>query len=210
VKSHGGRLPKCSAEAFHNKAAPNIPAELKPALDSLIEQIALLTGSIRNYDQEVERLIAERYPEAAVLRQVNGVGPITALVYILTIEDPQRFAVSRDVGAYLGLVPGRNQTGESDPELHITKTGDLFARKVLVQAAHYILGPFGTDCDLRQWGLRLAGISVTAAGGLTKGSKQRKKRAVVAVARKLAVLLHALWTTGEVYDPFRQAKKEAA
>ena len=153
----------------------------------------------------------ERYPEAAVLQQVDGVGPITSLVYILTIEDPARFATSRDVSAYLGLVPGRKQTGESDPEMHITKAGDAFVRKTLVQAGQHVMGRFGADCDLRRWGLRLAGISTTPGGGLTKGSKQRKKKAVVAVARKLAVLLHALWRNGEVYEPFRQAeKKEAA
>lgn len=208
VKSQGERLPACTTAAFAMKAGPSIPTTLKLALDPLITQISALTESIKNYDKEIEGLLG-RYREAVLLRQVNGVGPITALVYILTIEDPDRFSVSRDVGAYLGLVTGRNQSGDSDPELHITKTGDPFARKILVQAAQYIIGPFGTDCDLRRWGLRLAGISTTPAGGLTKGSKQRKKKAVVAVARKLAVLLHALWRNGEVYDPFRHADKEA-
>jgi transposase len=211
VKSHGERLPSCGADAFSKKAAPCIPATLKLALDPLVAQIAALTATIKEYDAEIERMIAERYPEATLLRQVNGVGPLTALVYVLTLEDPARFATSRDVGAYLGLVPGRKQTGESDPELHITKAGDRFLRKTLVQAGQYILGAFGADCDLRRWGLRLAGVTVTASGGLTKGSKQRKKKAVVAVARKLAVLLHALWLSGEVYEPLRHAqRKEAA
>jgi len=210
VKSHGERLPSCGADAFAKKGAAFIPAALKPALSPLVDQIAGLTATIKGYDQEIEAML-ERYREAAVLRQVDGVGPLTALVYILTLEDPARFATNRDVPAYLGLVPGRKQTGASDPEMHITKAGDAFVRKTLVQAAQHVMGRFGADCDLRRWGLRLAGISATPGGGLTKGSKQRKKKAVVAVARKLAVLLHALWRTGEVYEPFRQAeKKEAA
>lgn len=211
VKSYGERLPKCSTESFHHKAAAALPADLSPALSPIIEQIAELTARIRKYDQEIERLIAERYPEALGLQQVKGVGPITSLAYVLTIEDPGRFPTSRDVGAYLGLTPGRRQTGESDPEMHITKAGDVFLRRLVVQAAQYILGPFGVDCDLRRWGLRLAGTPANAQGATRKGSKQRKKRAIVACARKLAVLLHALWRTGEVYEPLRwTAKQEAA
>jgi transposase len=211
VKSYGERLPKCSTESFPTRAAAALPTDLSPALTPVIEEIASLTRRIDQYDAEIERLAGERYPEARVLRQVKGVGPITSLAFVLIIEDPKRFRTSRDVGAYLGLTPGRRQTGNSDPEMHITKAGDVFLRKLLVQAAQYILGPFGIDCDLRRWGLRLAGTPVSAGGQPRKGSKQRKRRAIVAVARKLAVLLHALWTTGEVYEPLRWAsKKEAA
>lgn len=210
VKSHGRRLPKSAAEAFHYKAAAFLPQELTAALGPLIAQIAALTASIRGYDREIDRIIGERYPEALVLQQIKGVGPITSLTYVLTIEHPGRFARSRDVGPYLGLAPGRRQTGASDPELHITKTGDTSLRRLLVQSAQYILGPFGEDCDLRRWGLGLAGTP-GESGAAPKGSKQRKKRAIVAVARKLAVLLHALWTNGEVYEPLRWAsRKEAA
>ena len=202
VKSFGERLPKCGAAAFADKVAEALPAELKPALDPVLEQIGSLTNRTNRYNEGIEQLITERYPETKGFRQVKGVGPITSLVYLLTIEDPQRFRTSRDVGAYLGLTPGRRQTGASDPEMHITKAGDVFLRKLLVQSAHYILGRYGVDSDLRRWGLRMAG---TPDGGTQKGSKQRKKRAVVAVARKLAVLLHALWRNGEVYEPLRHA-----
>jgi transposase len=205
VKSCGELLPKCSAESFHRQAALHLPAGLEPAQGPVIEQIAQLTASIDRYDRQIEQLAREQYPEAQAVRQPNGVGPITSLSFVLTLEDPQRFAHSRDVPAYLGLTPARDQSGQRDPELQISKAGDAFLRRLLVQAAHYILGPFGTDCDLRRWGLKLAG----APGG--RGSKQRKKRAVVAVARKLAVLLHALWAGGQVYEPLRPAKtKEAA
>lgn len=206
VKSFGERLPKCSTESFHHKALASLPQELVPALKPVIEQIAQLTEKIRSYDQQIERLIEEDYPEALLLQQVNGVGPITSLAYVLTIEDPQRFATSRDVPAYLGLTPGRDQSGERDPQMRITKAGDVFLRRLLVQSAHYVIGPFGTDSDLRRWGLKLAGPPVRG-----KVSKQPKKRAVVAVARKLTVLLHALWRSAAPYEPLRLTlRKEAA
>jgi transposase len=194
VKAAGGRLPKCAAEAFHHRAADAVPAELRPALEPLLAATAMLTQQIRAYDRAVEAMLV-RYPETKTLKQLRGVGPLTSLAYVLTIDDPQRFAHSRMVGPYLGLVPRRQQSGDRDPELHITKAGDHLLRKLLVECAQYMLGAFGEDCDLRRWGLRLAG----------EGSKARKRRAIVAVARKLATLLHHLWVTGEVYEPLRQA-----
>lgn len=202
VKSMGQRLPSCSVEAFVHKAASKIPAGLRPALEPVVAMIAAMNKQIAGYDLEIERLASERYPQAAGPRQVNGVGPITSLAYVLALEDARRFRRSRDVGPYLGLTPRRDQSGQSDPQLHITKAGDAFMRKLLTECAHYILGPFGTDCDLRRWGLKLAGTS----------SKKARKRAITAVARKLAVLLHRLWITGEVYEPLRasQASVKAA
>src|ERR1035437_9476712 len=134
-----------------------------------------------------------RYPQTALLTQVSGVWTLTAMAFVLTIEDPQRFARSRDVGCYLGLRPKQQDSGERSPQLRITKAGDSYLRKMLVSCAHYIIGPFGPDTDLRRWGLKLC----------ERGGKNAKKRAVVAVARKLAVLLHRLWVTGEVYEPLR-------
>lgn len=129
-----------------------------------------------------------------------GVGPVTALTYVLTIDDPARFRKSRAVGSYLGLACRRSQSGDKDPELRITKAGDPALRFLLVQAAHYILGPFGPDTDLKRWGLALA----------TRGRKNARKRAVVAVARKLGVLLHRLWVTGTVYEPLRNSEPRQA
>lgn len=193
AKSFGLRLPKCSAPAFHKKVAEEIPETLRPALMPLLEAIGMLTVQIQGYAAEIERLASEAYPETEVLRSVPGVGPITALAFVLTLEVPERFARSREVPAYLGLVPRRSQSGEQDPHLRITKTGNALVRRLLVQCAHYILGPHGPDTQLRRWGLRIAG------GGT---SKRAKRRAIVAVARKLAVLLHRLWVTGELYMPF--------
>jgi transposase len=200
VKSVGGRLPRCSPRSLPQKGVDAIPAPLRPALDAVLEQIAVLTATIAQYDREVARLAQERYPETKVLRQVPGVGPLTSLAFILTLEDSQRFARSRDVGPYLGLTPRRSQSGAQDPQLRITKAGDVMLRRLLVGSAQYILGPFGPDTDLRRHGLALA----------ARGGRNGKKRAVVAVARKLAVLLHRLWVTGECYEPLRQTAARAA
>jgi transposase len=192
VKSFGARLPKCSTASFHKKVAACIPKELQPALEPLLEIIASLTARIHHYDRELEELAQEHYPETKLLRQVQGVGTLTALTFVLTLEDPQRFEESRQVGAYLGLVPGKDQSGERDPQKRISREGDEMLRRLLVGSAHYILGPFARDSDLRRHGLKIAGG--TAA-------KNARKRAVVAVARKLSVLLHHLWISGEVYEP---------
>ena len=194
VKAMGGRLPRCSAESFARRVGPHVPPALRPALAPVLAQLQQLTAAIRGVDREVERRCAEQYPATAQLRQVSGVGPVTALAYVLVLEDPRRFPRSRAVGAYLGLRPRRSQSGEQDPQLRITKAGHPFLRRLVVQAAHYILGPHGPDCDLRRHGERIA----------ARGGKSAKKRAVIAVARKLAVLLHVLWISGEVYEPLRQ------
>ncbi len=189
----GERLPACDSTVFHGRALPHVPEELSAGLVPVMTAIGTLTQCVRGIDGQVERLIAERYPEAKCLQQVGGVGPLTSLAFVLTLGDPARFATSRAVGAYCGLTPGRRQSGSRDPQLRITKAGDGYLRRLLVQSAHYILGHFGPDCDLRRWGLAHA-----ASGG-----KNGKRRAAVAVARKLAVLLHRLWLTGEVYRPLR-------
>jgi transposase len=191
VKSFGSRLPKCPARSFHNKAPEHIPEALWPALGPILETIGSLTERIREYDRQLEAICQEHYPETELLRQVEGVGVLTALTFVLTLEDPYRFEKSRMVGAYLGLVPARDQSGDRDPQKRISKEGDEMLRRLLVSSAHYILGPFGSDSDLRRHGEKIA----------SRGAKNAKKRAVVAVARKLSVLLHRLWVTGEAYDP---------
>ena len=200
VKAVGGRLPSCAAAAFHRKAAGAVPAVLRAALAPVLAQLAQVTRQIRTYDREIARLCVERYPETARLRQVRGVGPLIALAYVLVLEDPARFRRSRAVGPYLGLCPGREQSGAHDPQLHITRAGNPWLRCLLVQGAQYILGPRGEDCELRRHGERMA----------ARGGKAAKKRAVIAVTRKLAVLLHHLWASGAVYEPLRQRPREVA
>jgi transposase len=197
VKAWGGRLPKCSAASFHRRVAEAIPAELKAALGPIVGVIEQLSREIRGYEQKIAQR-AEAYPEIAQLQQIDGVGPLTSAAYVWTLEDANRFDHSRQVGAYLGLVPRRDQSGAVDRRLGITKAGDEALRRLLVQSAHYILGPFGQDCDLRRFGEHLLGA----------GESPAKRRAVVAVARKLSVLMHHLWVTGQDYDPLYQAHRQ--
>jgi transposase len=197
VKSFGGRLPKCPARSFHKRASEHIPEALRPALGPILEQIGSLTERIRDNERQLEAISNECYPETNLLRQVEGIGALTALTFVLTLEDPSRFERSRCVGAYLGLVPARDQSGDRDPQKRISKEGDEMLRRLLVGSAHYILGPFGSDSDLRRHGEKIA----------SGGAKNAKKRAVVAVARKLAVLLHSLWMSGELYEPLRNAER---
>jgi transposase len=193
VKSSGHRLPSCSADSFHKMNRTHVPEALRDTLEPLFEQIGLLTARVKKYDIEVKRMCKNAYPGTELLQQVNGVGVITALAFILTLDHPGRFAKSRDVGPYLGLVPKQYDSGDRRPQMRITKTGDRMMRQLLVQSAHYILGPFGKDSDLRRHGLKIA----------ARGGKNAKKRAAVAVARELAVLLHRLWVTAEEYEPLR-------
>lgn len=191
VKTHGHRLPSCGANGFAHRALEGLPAELTPALLPLVKTIADLTRRIRTYDRLIEAITRKRYPQTALLTQVPGVGPVTSLAFVLTLGDPNRFQRSRDIGPYLGLVPRQYDSGDQRSQLPISKAGNKYLRRLLVQSAHYALGPFGPDCRLRRHGQRL----------MERGGKNAKKRAVVAIARKLSVLLHRLWTTGAVYEP---------
>ena len=194
VKSSGQRITKCSAKTFHLRLLTEMPAELQPALEPLRQSIEELTRRIRQYDKLLGTLCVEKYPETKSLLAIRGVGPVTTMAFVLTLEESARFAKSRAVGSFIGLAPKRDQSGQVDKQLRITKAGDGYLRRLLVGCAQYILGPFGTDCDLRRFGLKLA----------TRGGKNAKRRAVVAVARKLAVLLHHLWKSGAEYDPLYQ------
>ena len=194
VKAFGARLPSGATSAFASKARESIPAELKPALEPVLATIEKLTASIKLMDKELVALAAD-YPSTSVLRQVAGAGLLTTLTFQLVIEDPSRFGKSREVGPYLGLTPGEHQSGDRNPKRRITKEGDPLLRRLLVQCAHYILRG-KTDSDLKRAGLR-----IMSNGG-------HKAVAVTAVARKLAVLLHHLWVTGEVYEPLYNHQSE--
>lgn len=197
VKPFGVRLPSCTAASFHRKVGASVPAELKPALRSVLTTLARLADQIRKLDQEIARL-CKRYSDTAQVGQPKGVGAVTSLGFILTIGDKHRFEKSRDVGSYYGLATRKQQSGASDPQLHISKAGNGYMRRMLVNCAHHILGPLGEDSDLRRWGHKLA----------ERGGKSGKKRAAVAVARKLAVLMHRLWITGEVYQPLGYGQRQ--
>jgi transposase len=196
AKATGERLPSCDTDQMGVGKMQGLPAELMEALRPLLETVESLTKQIKECDQKLEQLAGRDYPETELLRQVSGVGSLISLTFVLTVEDPNRFRRSRDVGCYVGLRPRRSESGQSRPQLGISKEGDVYLRKLLVQGAHCILSHKSPDTDLKRWGLKLAG----------KGNKNAKKRALVAVARKLAILLHHLWVNGEVYEPLRNSR----
>jgi transposase len=199
VKSYGGRLSKCSTEAFVNTTREEVPVALKTALDPIYEQIDQLTKTINGYDRQILKLVEQRYPEVEMVAQIKGVGALTGLAFVLVLEDAGRFTSSRSVGPFLGLTSKKDQSGDSDPQRGITRAGDRLLRRLLVQSAHYIQGTFGQDSDLRRHGEKIA----------ARGGKRAKKRATIAVARKLSVLMHRLWVSQEVYEPLRNSVNTA-
>jgi transposase len=198
AKAAGFRFPKCTTPVFAKRARPVLPDTLRPAIEPMLTVIETLSAQIKTYDQQISAM-AQTDPVGQLLTTINGVGALTALAFSLTIEDPHRFASSRDVAAYLGLVPKQRQSGDQDPAMRISRAGDPLVRRLLVQCAHHILNR-GPDSDIKRFGLRL----------LERGGPRAKKKAVIAMARKLAVLMHRLWTTGEVYRPLRPATPIAA
>ena len=189
AKAHGQRLPTTATKSFAVRAAVELKPELAAALEPLLSQIAALSERIAAAGRAAQQA-AERDPAAARLMEVPGVGPLTA--FVRTLEDPRRFRRSREVGAYLGLTPRQAQSGDRDPQLPISKAGDVRLRRLLVQCAHRILGPFGRDSALRRWAQQLA----------SRGGAAGRKRAVTALARKLSVVLHRLWVREERWRPF--------
>jgi len=191
TKTTGQRLPSSTTHRFAERVRAAVPEALRPALLPLLKVLDEISRELDGCDEAIEALAQGRYQETRWLSQVPGVGTLTALTFVLTVNDPARFAHSRDVGPFLGMVPRRRQSGEQDPHLRITKCGNGYLRKLLVQCAHVVMGRFGPDCALRRWALQHAQHSRTA-----------KKRTIVAVARKLAVLLHRLWGRQEQFQPF--------
>jgi len=199
VKSTGARLAICSTGAFAAKALADCPEPLRIALLPLLRLIERMTIEIRLYDRLVVQKADQGYPETAAILTIPGVGPLTALTFVLLLNnDKQRFLRSRDVGCYFGLRPKQRDSGQHVSQLGITKAGDRLMRKLAVQCAHFMLGRFGKDSALRRWGLSLA----------LRGGKNAKKRAVVAVARKLVILMHRLWITHAAFEPMRGLQTE--
>jgi transposase len=192
LKSLGYAVSNPSSERFHKVAMERLPEKVQQMITPSVQALAELSMRIAVLEREINVVARTKYPQTLWLQQVPGVGALTALYFVLKIEDPQRFENVRDVGAYAGLCPRRDQSGQSDPQLRISKRGDPYLRRLLVSAAQYILGPFGPQSALRAYGLMLA----------ADGSARARKRAVVAVARKLAVLLLSLWKNRSHYEAF--------
>lgn len=194
AKGLGERLPKCKAETFAKTMRREVGTDVFPAMEVIVTTVEQLDAQVAALDAQIDELARRAYPETELLRQVSGVGPITALAFVLTLEDPRRFANSRAVGPFLGLTVRKRQSGSRDPALRITKAGDPFLRRLLLQGAHYILAR-GPDCDLRRFGLRVM-------------ARRGRPKAAIALARKLAVRLHHLWVNGEVYQPLYDAERK--
>lgn len=188
-KNFGYFLKTTSAKCFENQI--DIPQELKKSLEGLVKVVKALNVQIKRYDRAIETM-GKNYPETQKLRKIKGVGPITSLAYVLLLEDHRKFNKSRDVGAYLGLKPRRDQSGEMDKQLGISKVGSALLRRLLVNCSQYILAR-GEDSELKRFGQKLA----------KRGGRAAMKKAVIAVARKLAVLLHALWKSDEPYQALK-------
>jgi transposase len=195
AKAVGERMAACGSSQVSVERMEELSEPVRETLRPLLEQTESLTAQVQECDHKIEQIAREHYPETELLQQVSGVGTLIALTFVLTLENRERFPQSRDVGCYVGLRPQRSESGASQPELRITKEGDPYLRQLLVQGAHHIVGWRGPDTDLRRWGWKLA----------ARGGRNAKKRAIVAVARKLGILLHHLWVTGEGYEPLRHS-----
>jgi transposase len=195
AKSMGERLKPCDAQQVRVTLAESLSAGLRTAVEPALKSVEAINKEIASYDRQIEEM-ETRYPEVKLLQQVHGVGPLIGLTFLLVLDDPRRFARSRDVGPFLGMIPKQRDSGERQQQLGISKAGDRLLRSLLVQGAHCILRKGAPPSDLREWGW----------ARMEKGGKRGKGRTVVAVARKLAVLLHLLWVSGEVYDPQYQRK----
>lgn len=196
-KITGLEVPKCTPENFTKKVKDFIPKDLKLPLQSILRTISFLTEEIKRYDKKISKL-CKKYKQTEILQQVDGVGPLTSLALCLAIGDETRFKKNRAIGAYFGLTPKCDQSGDSNKELKISKAGNRYIRSLLVNCAQHILGIFGKDSNLKRFGERI----------MNRGKgKKFKKKAVVAVSRKLSVLLLRLYKTGEEYIPLKNSLK---
>ena len=203
LKTFGVRIQPMDADCFGRRAAPHVPAELRRALKPMIDEIVGLTARIKSYEKNIKKAVATTYPQAKrFVDEVYGVSDVVALAFVLTIFNPERFRRARDVGPYLGLEPKERSSGTIKPQLGVSKAGNPFMRKLLVQSAHFLLGGFAVNeersGDLREWGMSLK----------RRGGKAAKKRAAVAVARKLAVAMLASWKSETPWDPRYASKRK--
>jgi transposase len=188
LRGEGYRVAGGAPKSFPQRVAKlDLPADLRAVVDPLLTQLDLVNAEIDRREEDL-KTVADDLPVVAHLRRIPGVGLIVALYYVLTIDDPERFRKSRDVAAYFGLRPTMRSSGNVSYFGRITREGDSEMRRLLVQAAHGLLRT-RARCRLQDWTVELAG-------------RRGKGKAIVALARKLAVLMHRLWVTGEVFQPY--------
>lgn len=189
LRSFGIDTNGVTSENFARESSKIVPKALRPAMNGIIKEIRTLQLTIKAYDREVTKL-TRKYPDTAKVGQPVGVGELTSLAFVLMVDDPRRFSDGSRAARYFGLTPKRDQSGTVDKQLGITKEGNRLMRQLLMQCANYVMGR-GPDCDLRRFGERIA----------ARGGKIAKRKAKVAIARKLVNLMFRLWVSGETYDP---------
>ena len=203
AKSMGYRIECSSTEKFHELSKADWPRELEECAWPLMGVLKTVNLKIKAYDRLIERL-AERpefKPMVERVRVVYGVGVIGSTVFVAAIGGrPDRFDHTRDIGAYLGMIPKQDQSGDIDKQCHVTKAGSPFMRRLLVESAQMILHAESIDTDLKAKGLRMC----------LRGAKIAKRKAVTAVARSLAVLMVAMLKKPDaLYVPLSErAEKE--
>jgi len=191
LRQQGAALRSGAVESFPRRVrAAGLPA-LPPAIDRQLDSIAHLTAQLAAADRELAALV-DADPVCRRLMSVPGIGPVTAARFTAALDDPTRFTDAHTVASYLGLVPGEASSGERTHRLGITKAGAVAVRTSLVQAAWVTRRRVPHD-PLAQWARRLE-------------HRRGRNVAIVALARKLAGILFALWRDGTTYDPRRAAR----
>ncbi len=200
-KAHGVFIPKCDASCFHKVAAGAIPDGMAWKFKPMLRHLKEVAATIKRYDAMLEEYAQKHFKEEVeLLRTVPGVGPITSCAFVALIADPGRFGSARDAGAYFGLTPGQDKSGDKDAPKHITKTGSALMRHLLVTAANHILRASSPDTALKRHGERIC----------ARGGKVARRKAKTAVARKLAVVMLAMLKSGKAYDDGIAAVKAGA
>jgi transposase len=192
LKALGYTPPSACTETIANHCRAQLKGTALRLVSPLCKVLDTLNAQIKVLDKKINAMLTQ-YPEAGRLAEVYGIGPITAVSFVLTIDDPHRFGRNRDLGPFLGMVPKKDQSGAVDKKLGITKAGDKLLRRLLVGSAQCILKEGAPESDLKDLGQRM----------IANGRESKKKQAVIAVARRLGILLLSLWKSGQPYDPTR-------
>lgn len=188
LKVFGHKVGHVSSKNYESRVYELIGDD--PELLSYIEPLLLVRDQLRKQFQKLDKMILDIAKDDPVCEQfmsIPGVGALTALTFKTTIENPERFKKSKDVGVHLGLTPRKYASGEIDYNGRITKCGDAVARHHLYIAAQCLLNSVKKWCPLKAWGMRIA-------------KRSSPQKAYVAVARKLAVIMHRMWVDGTYYE----------
>lgn len=196
IRTYGIRLPKGRGKDFHERVLEAIEGQAEEILFSieiLLKTYLSLEEQISKFDIWLKRYSSQS-KQVSLLKSVDGVGDITALAYITEVDDPNRFSNSRDVAAYIGLTPNQYSSGETQKQGRISKQGSSYLRFLLIEAATVLLTRCKQWSPIKSWGLKLM-------------KKKGKKKAIVAVARKLAVTMHSMLLSEKNFNRKGKSKR---